>query len=434
MNIRANHVIRNTGSLCPVCLKGIPAVIYERDNGEVYMWKRCPDHGEFDVYIWPDASRYQWFYDFQFLGESRLPQTSTHKGCPGDCGLCPNHKRAVTLPEIEVTYRCNLSCPVCFMNDGEVPGDPSMDVIRYKLEIIRRFDGQNLPIQITGGEPTVRKDLPEIIALCRSMGFDAVELNTNGMVIGNDPGYLRSLKDAGLTNVYLQFDGTFPEATRLLRGGNYLPRKMAAIENCRKENIPVILSVTVVRGTNEWNLGGLVEYAMNNLDAIKGLALQAAFESGRFDLMNMKHLSVGDIAMLVSEQTSGKIGFNDFWPVASSHPLCYGSTYLMGSGDDYVPITRDLDEREYARLFNTTSPQGAFFMDMVANLKGTAFPPEGLPILIMEYMDAWTMDLERVRNCNLAVTLSDGRSVPFCMYHLTDSKGRRKFLHGGGER
>jgi hypothetical protein len=423
-------IIRETKSVCPHCLTTLPAVVYEK-NGEVFMKKTCPEHGEFDVYMWPDAEHYKWFLKFDFPTTSRRPQTKIENGCPHDCGLCTSHKRRVTLPEIEVTWRCNLSCPVCFMFDGGVPRDPSMEEIVRMFKTIQGHDGPALPIQITGGEPTVRNDLPEIIETGRKLGFTAVELNTNGLVIGRDIDYLRKLKKAGVTNIYLQFDGMDPKSTKSLRGKDVLADKLKAIENCRKEEIPVVLSVTIVKGVNDHEQGNIIRFAMHNLDVICGLALQPAFVSGRFEVENQKHLSVADVARLIAEQTEGKVSARDFWPVGSSHPLCYGSTYLMGEGGTYKPFTRRLTKNSYRRMFDADSPQGAVFMDIVAEAFPPGEMPTGLPILIMEYMDAWTMDLERARECNLAVTTADGNSIPFCIYHLTDLSGRRLYPHGG---
>jgi hypothetical protein len=423
-------ILRETQSLCPHCLMSLPATIYEK-NGAVYMQKACPVHGGFDVYLWPDAEHYRWVLGFDFSCVSRPAQTPPASGCPNDCGLCPNHRRAITLPEIEVTWRCNLSCPVCFMFDGGVPADPSLEEIRGMFETIRTFDGSGLSIQITGGEPTVRKELPEIIAMARELGFTAVELNTNGLAIGRDIDYLRALKAAGVTNIYLQFDGLNPETTVALRGRDVLADKLKALENCRKEGIPVILSVTIVEGINDREQGEIVRFAMQNLEVVHGLALQPAFVSGRFEVEKPRHLSVGDVARLLAEQTGGKIRPRDFWPVGSSHPLCYGSTYLLGEGDCYKPFTRELTKADYLRMLTTDSPQGAVFMDIVAASFPEGQMPVGLPILIMEYMDAWTMDLERARECNLAVSVADGTSIPFCVYHLTDVNGRRLYPHGG---
>lgn len=422
------NAIRQTESVCPHCLVTVAATVYEKNN-EVWMRKRCPQHGEFDVYLWPDAEQYNWFCGYSFPKASRPPQTVTSGGCPRDCGLCPGHSRRITLPEIEVCWRCNLSCPVCFMADGCAPPDPSLEEISRMIETIRRFDGPEFPLQLTGGEPTLRDDLPAIVAMARQQGASAVELNTNGIVLGQNVEYVRALKEAGITNVYLQFDGLDPRTTIALRGRDVLPIKMQAIENCRAEGVPVILSVTIVEGVNDRELGSIIGFAMENLDVVFGLALQPAFVSGRFEMGKRRHLSVGDVARLISDETQGKIRPSDFLPVGSSHALCYGSTYLVETEDGYDPYTRHLSEHEYRQSFDESSPQGAVFKDIVTRLSGTE--QRGLPILIMEYMDAWTMDLARARECNLAVTTPDGRSIPFCIYHLSDSQGNRLYPHGG---
>ncbi len=428
------QILRETESVCPVCLGQLPAVVYETAGGEVHMAKDCPRHGSFDVYVWPDAERYRWHAGLGLPPVSRPPQTSRERGCPRDCGLCPGHERAITLPEVEVTWRCNLSCPVCFMHDGEVPPDPTLEELAATFASIVAHDGPNLSLQLTGGEPTVRSDLAEIVRLARDAGFDAVELNTNGLVIGRDGEYLRRLKDAGLTNVYLQLDGLDPHTTTRLRGRDLLSAKLDAVERCRREGIPVILSVAVVQGVNDRELGALVRFSMEHLDVVRGLALQPAFQSGRFGVDAPRRLSLADVAALVAEQSGGKIARDDFWPVGSSHPLCYGSTFLVGRGETYEPITRRLGEDEFARLLDGRSPQGAALSDVVARLGEDGAAAGGLPILIMEYMDAWTMDLERARGCNLAVSVPDGRSIPFCVYHLTDASGKRLHPHGGRRR
>ncbi len=424
------ETIRTTESVCPHCLIAVPAEVYEKE-GEVWMAKTCPGHGRFDVYLWPDVERYKWFCDLAFPSLSREAQTETIHGCPRDCGLCPGHARRITLPEIEVSWRCNLACPVCFMSDDSAPPDPSLEEIRRMVETIRKYDGPGFPLQITGGEPTIRPDLPEIIEMAASHGADAVELNTNGLVIGRDFRYLRALKEAGLTNVYLQFDGLDPQTTKTLRGRDVLLDKLRAIENCRRQKIPVMLSVTIVEGVNDRELGELIRFAVDNHDIIGGLALQPAFVSGRFEIERKRRLSILDVARLISSQTGGRIRDTDFWPVGSSHPLCYGSTYLLLEEGGFTPSTRHLTEKDYRRNFCESSPQGAVFMDMAARNGSSGLPPQGLPILIMEYMDAWTMDLARARECNLAVSLSDGTSIPFCVYHLSDSRGKRLYPHGG---
>ncbi len=422
-------VIGETQSLCPYCLETIPATIYSKE-GQVYLYKACPEHGEFDVYLWPDVDYYRWFTRFSFSPVSRKPQTEKVDGCPRDCGLCPGHRRQTTLAEIEVTWRCNLICPVCFISSGDAPPDPAPETIAGIFDSVRRVDGTETSIQLTGGEPTVRADLPDIIALGRRAGFTAIEVNTNGLVIARDRNYLHALKEAGLSGVYLQFDGLTPEVSQKLRGADVLADKLQAIENCRAEGVRVVLAATIVKGINEQQLGGLITFAMNNLDVICGLALQPAFESGRFDIQSPGRLSSGDIAGLVAEQTGGRIAVRDFWPLGCSHPLCSCATYLLGDNDDYLPFTRYIDENTYRAYFNSKSPQGSIFADILSQTAPDRDSSGALSVLIMGYMDAWTIDLSRVRDCSMTVVTTDGRSIPFCTYHLTDVNGQRLYPLG----
>jgi len=403
------------------------ALIYERD-GQVYMNKTCPDHGKFDIYLWPNADRYRWFSGLASHTSSRRSQTDTLLGCPFDCGLCPGHKRGIFLSEIEVTWRCNLTCPVCYLAPDRMYSDPSLPTITEMLKTIRSFDVQSTSLQITGGEPTLRQDLPEIIALTRQNGFTAIELNTNGIIIANNLSFLKDLVAAGLTNIYLQFDAAEPQATQRLRGADLLHSKLAAISHCRQAGLPVILSATIVEGINDNQLGRIIDFAMQNLDVIAGLSLQPAFWSGRFDVEKRRHLSLGDVANKIAQQSDGRIAATDFWPVGCAHPLCDCSTYLIPDKEKgYRSFTIDLTEKDFRKYFDPASPQGSAITEIITGIYNNASVPTGLPVLIMGLMDAWTLDLKRLQECNLGVATADGRTIPFCAYHLTDITGRRLY-------
>ena len=102
--------------------------------------------------------------------------------------------------------------------------------------------GHPCNIQLSGGEPTVRDDLPKIIAMGHSMGFKFIQLNTNGIRLASDLSYVEKLKEAGLASVFLQFDGTKDEIYRAIRGRNLLETKMQAIRNCEQQDLGVILA------------------------------------------------------------------------------------------------------------------------------------------------------------------------------------------------
>ncbi len=110
------QVIKQTKSLCPECLQVLDATIYEED-GKVYITKTCPEHGKVTELYWSDYEAYQRAEKLRADGTGLSnPQTQTKKGCPYDCGICPEHKSHTGLAIIDITNRCNLTCPVCFAN------------------------------------------------------------------------------------------------------------------------------------------------------------------------------------------------------------------------------------------------------------------------------------------------------------------------------
>ena len=94
-------------------------------------------------------------------------------------------------------------------------------------------------IQFTGGEPTVREDLPEIIRMAYDMGFVHTQVSSNGIKMAEDAEYCYSLKKAKLSTVYLQFDGVTPEPFIRARGVDLLDIKKRAISNLSEAGIRI---------------------------------------------------------------------------------------------------------------------------------------------------------------------------------------------------
>lgn len=411
-----------TQSICPVCLKVIEAKIISR-NKAVYMTKTCPEHGTYTSYVWPDEEHYRWMNSFQFpTKKSSSGETEPKQPCPEGCGLCNRHLRHPTLVELEVTRDCNIKCPVCFAaaNEDNRHPDPGPDLktLEEMYQQIKDRVGTYVSIQLTGGEPTTRPDLASIVELGRKAGFSGIEINTNGIVIGKDKAYLEKLHQAGISGIYMQFDGLSPSTYRQIRGADLLPVKLQAIEHCRQVGVQVVLAMTVIHGLNHREIGSVLEFALENNDVIVGLALQPAFTSGRFGINEVQPLTMGDVVFLLAEQSHGLIKPEDLWPLGCSHPLCSCATYLVESREGFIPCTRLLSKEEYLDSFNPASPQGSVFADILA-ARGFSPDSSGLSILIMNYMDALDLDLKRLRQCSMTVATRDNRLIPFCARHLT---------------
>lgn len=426
--------LHTTTALCPQCLREFKAEVYADGEGAVWMERTCPDHGMLATRMWPDADHYTWLRSLAFPKTAPCNTTPLTGPCPHGCGTCGRHERRGTLLEIEVTRNCNLHCPVCFMSAETGEGDPTLDEISDMYDVIAGAVGIDGGVQITGGEPTCRKDLPEIIRMGRDKGFWGIEVNTNGLVIAARDGYLEELVWAGLTGVYLSFDGLTGEVYEGTCGRDILDVKLKVIERCREVGIQVVLSVAVVAGLNDKQLGDLLRFCLDNADVVAGLALQPAFTSGRFDAQRAMPMSAGDVIFQLAEQSEGLLAPRDIWPLGCSNPLCDTGVFLVrgeapegveAHASGFYPATRAMTVEDYRAGYSPDSPQGSVFLDILAS-QGVEVE-SGLSIVVMNYMDAVSMDTQRLRECSMMVTVPDGRAIPFCSYHLTDASGRRVY-------
>ncbi|MCQ2752026.1 MAG: radical SAM protein [Coriobacteriales bacterium] len=435
MAIDKENILLEDEALCPHCMQVLPAIIYKNGKTQVYMTRTCPDHGEINTYLWPDANHYMSLY--RLRNEGTLPKTRDAKitdKCCKSCGLCARHIRRSTLVEIEVTKRCNMKCPVCFMSADNTDDGISFEEIEGLIKTLAHKVGPETGLQITGGEPTVRDDLADIVRCAKNHGFEGIEINTNGLKIAQDIDYLQSLVDAGITGVYIAFDGLTPNIYKEIRGSEaVLDMKLKAIENCRKLGCQVVICMTIVKGINEDQVGDIVQFALDNSDVIFGVALQPAFTSGRFEPSAVPNYSMGDTIFDLEKQTNGLIKVEDIWPLGCSHPHCDTGTFMILDEDaNWYPVTRGLSKEQYIESYDSASPQGSVFADILHKRGITT--SGGVSIIIMNYMDALTTTISRMKECSMTVAMKDGRVIPFCSYQMTNSEGVRLYNMWGEEK
>ena len=250
------EVFARTKSVCPICLRTIDAERAVAGDGFVHLIKTCPEHGFFDTLIWEGSA------DEYLAWGGACSGGEADDGCPNNCGLCAEHRSEGCCVLLELTRRCNLRCPVCFASAGG-EGDLGLD------EIARLYDrlmarGGPFNIQLSGGEPTIRGDLPEIVRLGRERGFTFFQLNTNGLRLASEAGYAEELREAGVSCAFLQFDGLRPASYEALRGRDISAEKLRAVDNCAAAGLPVVLVPTLAPGVNEDEIGGILWFGVDD--------------------------------------------------------------------------------------------------------------------------------------------------------------------------
>jgi uncharacterized radical SAM superfamily Fe-S cluster-containing enzyme len=292
--------------------------------------KSCPEHGKIPkVLIWKNDRLPLEKWSRHRIGAScsaemlknsafnePLDSKDPSAGCPFECGICRNHKQHTCSVIVEVINHCNLKCPICFSNSpGNPQKIPSLAQIEAMLQRILDSAGA-CPIQISGGEPSLRKDLPQIITRARQLGFDHIQVNTNGIRLARDLDLVKSLKESGITDIFLQFDGLTDNVYRQLRGASLLSAKLRAIEICAEMKIALILVPTIVKGVNDQEIGSIIQFAKKWMPAVKGVHFQPMTYLGRFSdsPQNENRMLIPDVLAAIEEQTASEFTIENFIP------------------------------------------------------------------------------------------------------------------------
>ena len=441
------EILSTTESVCPECLARIPAARVQRD-GDVFLEKDCPQHGHFSVVIWRGLPAFTSWVRPKTPSHPKNPFTEIKLGCPYDCGLCPEHQQQSCCVLLEVTQRCDLHCPVCFADAAHHPTpDLTLAEIGAWYERLLAAGGP-FNVQLSGGEPCVRDDLPEIIRLGRSYGFTFFQLNTNGLRLARDPQYLAELKAAGLSTVFLQFDGTRDQIYKAIRGRELFETKMAVIKRCAQAEIGVVLVPTLVPGVNTDDIGNILRLALDHMPAVRGVHFQPISYFGRYpqDPVDEARITIPEVIRAVEAQTDGLFQSNALCPPGGENAQCsfHGNYVLMPDGA-LKALTRHRGESCCQPI--PAALGAARSREFVAEHWSAPAPLTDLPIFGgpslgewdvflerkrthtfcvsgMAFQDAWTLDLDRLRDCYIHTASLDGRLVPFCAYNLTDRQGR----------
>ena len=473
-------VLRETFSVCPVCLKKVKAQVVEKD-GKVVIQKECSEHGSFNDTYWARADIYH------KAEEYKEPSAKPFQdNCPHGCGVnnCSNHLSTTVMAVIDVTNECDLRCPICFANAAQPPDlyRPTLENIHNMLKFLKKQDLPPLAVMFAGGEPTVRDDIVEIVKMAHDLKF-MILLATNGIRMSNEPELVRKLKKAGLNIVYLQFDGLTDSPYKKLRNAKLLPNKLRLVKLCREHDIEIILVPTLQGGINDNEVGDMIRFAAENVDIIRGIVFQPMSFTGRTaEYVSRKNrIDNSLLAQRIEEQTNGMIREEDLfpvsvmvpplkvmnsflakaWPPFTPTPYCGLWNWILVSRrgkDKFTPINRflkfetfmsdlkalnkliekkkigkigiylrllfaafrSLDWRKVQReagLLNAMNTLVKIHTDPSYDSLGY-IRRRLLLIGCMAFMDPYNFDVERAHHCVIHYLTPDNRIIPFCVYNM----------------
>jgi uncharacterized radical SAM superfamily Fe-S cluster-containing enzyme len=272
------------------------------------------------------------------------------------------------LANVDLTNRCNLTCPVCFANANAAGYlyEPDFETVRKMLQALR--DERPAPcriVQFSGGEPTIYPRFLDVLRMAKDMGFTHLQAATNGLKFTSLE-FAEQCKEAGLHTLYLQFDGVCDDIYRRTRGESLWEKKLQCIENVKKAGLKIVFVPTIVKGLNDHQIGDIIRLSLEYIECVSGISFQPVAFTGRISRheLEAKRFTLSDFAHAVKEQTGIADPYEDWFPLnfvapfskllgalrgeevttLSCHPHCSLGTYLfVDQNRKATPVTQFVD-------------------------------------------------------------------------------------------
>jgi len=435
-----------TRSLCNSCLSLIDAkVIFQNDN--VYLLKQCPNHGKQKVLISTDIEYYKRCREYIKPGDTPVVFDMPVKyGCPYDCGLCVDHEQHSCVSIVEVTDRCNLTCPTCYAGSSPNYGrHRTLDEVKKMLDSVIKHEGKADIVQISGGEPTIHPNFWEILDYAQTLPIRHIMINTNGIKIAQNKEFAEKLKsyDASGTDspgieIYLQFDSFKSDALIKLRGKDLSDVRDKCLERLNEFNIHTTLVATIEKGLNDDELGKIIDFATTQ-KCIRGVTFQPTQFAGRvddFDPMINKYSLAEARNDILSQTNLFKPG--DVIPVPCN-PDSIAMSYALKLDGKITPLTSMVDPEVFLDTRNTILlEQEENLQNHLVNVFSTSKSGDGLAadlhsllcclpkivapklsyenifrVIILQFMDAYDFDVRSVKKSCVHIVNKDNKLIPF---------------------
>lgn len=411
---------RPTWSFCPDCMTPVPAELYEHAS-DIWMRRRCAVHGGAEHLYWKDKDL---FHRVEAVA-------GNHAECvPPRCSRgepCREHLREdrVTQIMVHLTDRCNFNCPICFADAG-AGRRTDLDAAEI-LERLPPAGAFKRPPHVVfiGGEPTLHPELPRLIREVRARRF-VPRLATNGLRL-LDERYLDELVDAGLRWVVVQFDGLDDRVNARLRGRSLAEIRARLVPVLRRRGIKVQFAVMVVKGVNDGELGGILDFAFAH--GVFWVSLYPFSRQNRCGA-DLAETHVADVLNALEEQTGRAITADDVVEMMRLWSALYRLSgnrvfkqkrttipmVLVKDGDEIIPVSRLL---KLSQMMRHPLVPARMLRDLVSIVDfDHREPPDYLRYLVIKKFHAeQALDLVEAARCHMAY-MSDDSFVPFDIYHI----------------
>jgi uncharacterized radical SAM superfamily Fe-S cluster-containing enzyme len=463
--VSAQTTFYKTTSMCPTCERLVPGEVVGTPHG-VFLVRECPDHGPFEGLVCSDLAWYESLPRFDVPPvKPKSPLRKTEHGCPNDCGLCTAHRQIAGTAAIEISNRCDASCPVCIA-DNQKTFELSVDEVSAMVDDLVRAQGTIDVLAISGGEPAIHPDLFAILRAVSRPEVQRIALNSNGLRMAHDDGFLDELARFDKVYVTLHYDGAGAKA---LRGVDPQVQERA-VERLGAWKIPMVPVVLAAQGINDLALGTIVPSLLRRPSVKSVIVSTMAFAGSggaTFQGDPRTRLTIPGALDCIEAGSGGALRKRDFIPLPMPNPLCAAIGYflvdqgeltgLIGLGDldeviectkntNFVTQDEDLERllrSAVDRLYASEALDAPRILGKFRGLLDRLFPEATVAmepsrrrsiveeqvktVYLMQLMDAWTFDTKRLSKCSCQHLLPGGSVIPSCSYYAYHRKRDPRF-------
>ncbi len=208
--------------------------------------------------------------------------------------LCDSYGRKIEYVRLSVTDKCNLRCFYCLPKGFKNFEAPEHWLSFDEIErVMRAFSELGVRrIRLTGGEPLVRKNLPELVQRLSALpNVDDLSMSTNASLLGR---HATELKQAGIGRINVSLDTLKSDRFREVTQGGDLIKVLGGLQAAKEAGLnPVKINMVALKGINDDEFDAMLEYCMRNdftLRFIEAMPIGAPGQSAREHYLNLNHV------------------------------------------------------------------------------------------------------------------------------------------------
>lgn len=293
--------------------------------------------------------------------------------------ITDKYGRTFKTLRVSLTNHCNLGCVYCVHSEGKKNSFPNsfQKTLDYTelLSIIEKINSLSPlhTIRITGGEPTLYKDLIPFVKQLATLGIPDIKMTSNGYLLED---MLPKLSEAGLKKINISLDAISNERFQQVSGRKHLDKILATIEKALEYAIEIKINAVVLKGINDDQVLPLLQFSKDRNIPIRFLELMRMGPLYQNNTFDDYFISENELLAIISKQYQfaplprKPSATANYWATPDgyafgiianeSHPFCqdcdrlrldsYGNIYGCLSNATAIPVSDMLDDDTNMRM------------------------------------------------------------------------------------